>query len=93
MVVHGALHVDQDRRAFRIPTMLVLAHPLHAHRQSGFLGDQGRVGGGILVPVSPVATGAFDMDQPEGRAVRIRVKPAPSSPPPKGRATRRPHSA
>jgi uncharacterized LabA/DUF88 family protein len=39
-------------------------------------------------------TGAFDMDQPEGRAVRIRVKPAPSAPPPtRSRATRRPHSA
>jgi hypothetical protein len=41
-------------------------------------------------------TGAFDMDQPEGRAVRIRVKPTP---PPRSRAksaegsaTRRPHS-
>jgi hypothetical protein len=47
-------------------------------------------------------TGAFEMDQPEGRAVRIRVKPTQSpTPPTRGRArvqagssaTRRPHSA
>ena len=41
-------------------------------------------------------TGAFDMDQPEGRAVRIRVKPTTTSrarvKTAEGAATRRPHS-
>ncbi len=42
-------------------------------------------------------TGAFDMDQPDGRAVRIRAKPVPaprsSGRAPAGSATRRPQSA
>jgi uncharacterized LabA/DUF88 family protein len=35
-------------------------------------------------------TAAFDMEQPEGRAIRIRAKPTPPS---KAKATRQPHSA
>ncbi len=51
------------RRAERLPRVLLLAHPLHAHRPSGQRArEQRRVGGGIVRGVVAVAARAFDVD-------------------------------
>ena len=42
--------------------MLVLPHPLHAHRQSRLLREQRRVRGRVLVTVAAVAARALDVD-------------------------------
>src|SRR5689334_8496099 len=61
-VVERGRVVMQRRGAFWIPPVLVVSHPLDAHRQSGFLRDQRCVRGGILVPVASVAARTFDVD-------------------------------
>ena len=43
--------------------MLVLAHPLHAHRPAGYRDcDQGGIGGRVVGRVVPVATGALHVN-------------------------------
>ena len=54
--------VDQRRRALRIPAVLLLAHPLHAHRPAGLDRQQRGVGGGVLMAVAAVAARALDVD-------------------------------
>ena len=60
--VERGAQVDQRRRPFRIPAVLVGARPLHAHRLADGLGEQRRIGGGVLVAVAAVAARAVDID-------------------------------
>src|SRR6516225_1340866 len=50
--VQGALQVDERRRTFGIPAVLILAHPLDADRLTNRSREQSRVSRGVLVSVS-----------------------------------------
>ena len=45
--------VEQLRRPLRIPAVLVLAHPLHAHRRADRARQQRRIGRGVSWPFMP----------------------------------------
>ena len=62
--VAGA-HVERLRRALGIPAVLVLAHPLHAHRTADRARQNDGVGAGVFMGVLPVAAGAFEVNQPD----------------------------
>ena len=62
LLVERCLVVVQRRWTFGVPAVLVLPHPLDAHRQADFLRDECRVGSSVLVPVAPIAAGALDID-------------------------------
>ena len=56
----AALDFDQHRRTVRLPGMLLLAHPLHAHRAPGQRArKQCRIGRGIVGAVMAVAARAL----------------------------------
>ena len=64
----GAARVDAARDlhergwSFRIPGVLVLSRPLHAHRFPELAREQRRIGGGVLVAVATVAAGPVEVD-------------------------------
>ena len=60
--VERRAQIDQRRRPFRIPAVLVGARPLHPHRPADRLGEHRGVGGRVLVAVAAVAAGAFEID-------------------------------
>ena len=68
--VERRARAGHHRRAVRLPCVLVLAHPLHAHRLPGQRARQQRgVGGDVVGAVVAVAARAFDVDaaHPVGR--------------------------
>ncbi len=61
--VERGLQVDQHRRPVRLARVLVLAHPLHAHRATGNRArEQHRVGSDVVGAVVAVAARALDVD-------------------------------
>ena len=70
--VQRGLHLGHHRRPQRLPAVLLVAHPLHAHRLARHgAGDQRGVGRGVVGAVMAVAAGALDMD-----AAHLRVRHA-----------------
>ena len=63
LAVERGLEFGHHRRPERLPGVLLLAHPLHAHGNAGQIPcDQGRVGRGIIGAIMAVTAGALDVD-------------------------------
>ena len=60
--IDGGVEIEHLRRTLGIPAVLVLAHPLHAHRPADRARHERGVGGGVLVAVHAVAARAFEID-------------------------------
>src|ERR1700723_3203806 len=60
--IERGAQINQGRRSFRIPAMLIGPGPLYAHRLSNSSCKQGGIRRGVLVPVAAVATGAVNED-------------------------------
>ncbi len=68
VAIERRLQLRHHRRPERLPGVLLLAHPLHAHGHAGqFARDQRGVGRGIVGAVMAVTAGAFDMDAANAR--------------------------
>src|SRR3984885_12231161 len=60
--IERGAQINQGRRSFRVPAMLISPRPLYAHRLSNSSCKQGGIRRGVLVPVAAVAAGAVDED-------------------------------
>ena len=62
VAVEPAMQVDQCKRPFRVPTVLVRAHPLHADRPARGARQERGVRSGVFVAVAAIAARAVDID-------------------------------
>ena len=59
LVIDAGAIVEHHGRALRIPTVLVLPHPLQSHRLADFSGDHGCFGRAVVGAVAAVAARTF----------------------------------
>ena len=71
--------IKQLRRPFGVPPVLVLAHPLRAHRAAELPRQERRLEGDIVISVCSVAAGAIHIDEAKLRPIepqQLRNRPA-----------------
>src|SRR6266700_1242011 len=57
-ILPGARRFERRRRSLGIPAVLIVAHPLHAHRLANGFRQQHGIGRDIVIAITTVRTGA-----------------------------------